>query len=86
MSGPLNMQNNDITNVDQVLIKDDGSSPGQNMLEVGDDSYLTDVDSSNTLGVQGQNDASQATIEMGSAGAKVSGTSSGEACIGDQCT
>ncbi|MFB6213621.1 MAG: beta strand repeat-containing protein, partial [Candidatus Nanohaloarchaea archaeon] len=86
MSGNLNMQNNDLTNVDQVRVQDAGSSPGQAMVEVGDDAYLTDVDSANTVAVQGQTDSTQATIELGSGGAKVSGSSSGETCIGDQCT
>ena len=38
----------------------------EQMIGVGDDSYLTDIDVANTLGIYGVQDSTQAAIKLGS--------------------
>jgi hypothetical protein len=73
----LDMNEYDISGVDQITIPDNGDSSGKNLLQIGDDVYLTDIDSGNTLGIQGIQENAVGNIKLGSAGPTLSGTSSG---------
>ncbi len=73
----LDLGGNNITDVNRMHILDSGSSPGDRMLQVGDDTYFTDLDISNTLGVQGIQDSSVANIRLGGSGPTLSGRSDG---------
>jgi len=73
----LDMNEYDISGVDQITIPDNGDSSGKNLLQIGDDVYFTDIDSSNTLGIQGIGENAVGNIKLGSAGPTLSGTSSG---------
>jgi hypothetical protein len=54
-------------------IPDRGTSAGSPLIYVGDDSYLTDVDQGNTLGIYSQTDSSVGSIKLGSGGGTISG-------------
>jgi len=73
----LDMNEYDISGVDQITIPDNGDSSGKNLLQIGDDVYLTDINSGNTLGIQGIQENAVGNIKLGSAGPTLSGTSSG---------
>jgi len=73
----IDMNEYDISGVDQITIPDNGDSSGKNLLQIGDDVYFTDIDSSNTLGIQGIGENAVGNIKLGSAGPTLSGTSSG---------
>ncbi len=55
---------------------------GARYLDIGDDSYLTDLDTANTLGVYGIQDSAIASLRLGSGGGTISGAS-GNIGIGD---
>lgn len=61
----------------ELHVTDGGKAAGSSLIQVGDDVYLSDVDQSNTLGVQGESDSSVASLELGSSGGTVKGDSSG---------
>jgi hypothetical protein len=56
-------------------IADAATAAGAQFLRVGDDSFLTDIDVANTLGVYGVQDSTQGKIKLGSAGPTLSGAS-----------
>ena len=49
-------------------IKDDSYGAGENMLQIGDDTYFADIDQSNVLGLYGVSDSSFGRIKFGSGG------------------
>ncbi|MDD4738289.1 MAG: hypothetical protein PHF54_03475, partial [Candidatus Pacebacteria bacterium] len=57
----------------KLTIADGGSAAGARILDIGDDSYLTDVDSANTLGVYGIQNSTIGSIKLGSTGGSISG-------------
>lgn len=60
-----------------VTINDAGAAKGDRLLQVGDDSYFTDVDAGNTLGLYGTTDNTQGKLQLGSGGPILAGSSSG---------
>jgi hypothetical protein len=58
-----------------LRIGDGGIAADTRFIQVGDDSYFTDVDVANTIGIQGVQDSSEAHIELGQNGAVISGYS-----------
>ncbi|MCK4695254.1 MAG: hypothetical protein KAT74_05815, partial [Candidatus Cloacimonetes bacterium] len=58
----------------QLELADAFAAGGRNLL-VGDDSYLTDIDLTNTLGIYGNSDTTLASIKLGSEGPILTGTS-----------
>lgn len=75
---PLRLNGNEVQNVDLLNITDDGDSPGKNLLSVGDNTYLTDIDQDNTLGIQGVQNSNIASVQLGSSGPTVNGETSGD--------
>ncbi len=57
----------------KLSIADGGATAGTPLLKVGDDSFLTDVDVQNTLGIYGNQDSTTASIRLGSNGGTISG-------------
>lgn len=58
-----------------IRILDNSSNPGVQLIAIGDDSYLTDLDVANMLGVYGQQASTEGGIQLGSAGGYVYGKS-----------
>ena len=56
----------------QLHLADIYPAGGRNLL-IGDDVYLSDIDTANTLGIYGSSDSSIASIRLGSNGATISG-------------
>ncbi len=56
-------------------ISDNGKAAGTSMLKIGDDTFLTDVDVANTLGIYSSSDTTRGSIKLGSAGPTLAGTS-----------
>ncbi|RKX45680.1 MAG: hypothetical protein DRP27_03530 [Thermotogae bacterium] len=54
-------------------IADAGSAAGSKFVLIGDDSFLTDIDVANTLGVYGNQNSTVASIKLGSGGGTISG-------------
>jgi len=67
------------------LRADDYGTAGQKNLTIGNDTYFTDLDKANTVGLRGNQNASEATMEFGTAGAKIKVYSDGQMCIGSGC-
>lgn len=65
-----------------ILIEDSGSNPGAKLLQVGDDSFFTDIDVANTLGLYGNSNSAIASLKLGSGGGTITG-SSGNIGIGN---
>lgn len=61
-----------ITPSGTVTLPDNFVAGGKNLV-IGDDSYLTDVDIANTLGIYGISDSTQGKIRLGSGGPLLSG-------------
>ena len=57
----------------KLSIADSGTAAGAMFLQIGDDSFLTDVDAQNTLGLYGSQDSTTASIRLGSNGGTISG-------------
>jgi hypothetical protein len=55
------------------LIIPDGLGIGVSLLEIGDDSFFTDIDVANTLGLYGKPNSDRCTLQLGSAGATLRG-------------
>jgi len=62
-----------VTPAAKLDLADAGTAAGAQFLRVGDDSFLTDIDAVNTLGVYGIQDGTQAHIKLGSLGPIISG-------------
>jgi hypothetical protein len=60
-----------------TIYADDFGGAGLQNIVVGDDTYLTDIDTANTLGVYGNQNSSIGSIRLGSSGATVTGNSDG---------
>jgi hypothetical protein len=54
-------------------IPDNGTVAGTPFLKIGDDGFLTDIDTANTLGIYGLQDNAISTIKLGSNGGIISG-------------
>ena len=57
----------------QLHIADILTAGGKNLL-IGDDAFLTDIDVANTLGIHGNQDATIASMRLGSGGGTISGS------------
>lgn len=57
----------------KLTIADNGSPAGARLLDIGDDTYLTDIDSANTLGIYGIQDITRSRLKLGSTGGIISG-------------
>jgi len=57
----------------QLDIFDSTLSAGTPFLRIGDDTFFTDVDAANVLGIYGNQNNDRATIRLGSSGADISG-------------
>jgi hypothetical protein len=64
----------------QLHLADIYSAGGRNLL-IGDDTYLSDIDAANTLGIYGQQNPTIASITLGSGGGTITGYN-GNICIG----
>ncbi len=58
-----------------VTLVDGGRAAGSKFLVIGDDSYLTDVDKANTLGIYGNQDYNVANVKLGAKGPTLYGVS-----------
>jgi hypothetical protein len=52
-----------------IRVLDNSSNPGVQLISVGDDAYLTDIDVANRLGIYGQSNSAVGGIQLGSGGA-----------------
>jgi len=69
----------------RLQVADTNLPAGTKFILVGDDTFLTDLDIANTMGIYGNQDSRQARIQLGSGGAKIRGLSNGDMCIGSGC-
>jgi len=53
----------------------DNVTSGTQMLRVGDDSFFTDVDTANTVGLFGRQDSTTGSLQLGSGGVIITGSS-----------
>ncbi|MCD5396208.1 MAG: hypothetical protein LR000_00835, partial [Candidatus Pacebacteria bacterium] len=60
--------------VGTIRVRDVFGAGGRNLI-IGDDVFLTDIDTANTFGIYGLQDSTQAHIKLGSAGPVISGVS-----------
>ncbi len=58
-----------------IRVSDNSSNPGVQLISVGDDAYLTDIDVANTLGVYSQSSSTVGGIRLGSGGGTLYGSS-----------
>jgi hypothetical protein len=73
--------NSDIQVDGRVNVPDTNKPAGTNMVSVGDDAYLTDVDQANTLGVYSSSNTTKGYIKLGSGNSWIKGDN-GNICIG----
>ena len=59
----------------KLHIDDNGTASGARFLQIGDDVFLTDIDTANTLGLYGVSDNTVGVIKLGSAGPTLYGKS-----------
>lgn len=59
-----------------IRVLDNSTNPGVELIRIGDDSYLTDLDVANTLGIYGVSNSTQGAIQLGSGGGYLYGSSS----------
>ncbi len=57
----------------KLTIADGGSPMGARFLDIGDDTYLTNIDLANTLGIYGIQDNTRSRLKLGSTGGIISG-------------
>jgi hypothetical protein len=62
----MNRHGTNIVHVGYMEIPDGGSAAGAPKLRIGDDTYITDVDRVNTLGVYGYQNHDRAILQLGS--------------------
>ncbi|NJS42070.1 hypothetical protein HC766_07525 [Candidatus Gracilibacteria bacterium] len=65
----------------KIVATDIGKAAGSRFLEVGDDTYMTDLDQANTLGIYGNQNSNQVRIKLGSNGGWLT-SNNGEVCLG----
>mgnify|MGYP001551627220 CR=1 FL=1 len=58
-----------------IRAQDYGAAGSQNLI-IGDDAYLTDIDTANTIGLYGISDSTKGVLKLGSGGPTLSGSSS----------
>ena len=66
----------DATTGTGIRVLDNNTNPGVQFLTIGDDTYLTDFDVANTLGIYGQQNSAVGSIQLGSGGGYLYGSNS----------